>query len=142
VILIDPLKEVYIDGQLETINTTNWFPRVMRKDYIVGLTGGGSGPDPDQNLQLLYGRGGELSYNGYCSAEVDVLIERQSAEADQEKRKRLVSEIEQKLAEDSARPIILYDRRATCWQPRVNGLTLMVNSLFNGWRMEDVWLDK
>jgi hypothetical protein len=23
-----------------------------------------------------------------------------------------------------------------------NGLTLMVNSLFNGWRMEDIWLDK
>ncbi len=24
----------------------------------------------------------------------------------------------------------------------VKGLTLMVNSIFNGWRMEDVWLDK
>ena len=37
----------------KTIDTTNWFPNVMRKDYIVGLTGAGSGPDPDQNLQLL-----------------------------------------------------------------------------------------
>jgi len=26
VLLIDQLKEVYIDGQLETIDTTNWFP--------------------------------------------------------------------------------------------------------------------
>src|SRR6266481_3789028 len=34
VILIDQLKEVYIDGELETIDTTNWFPRVMRKDFI------------------------------------------------------------------------------------------------------------
>ena len=32
--------------------------------------------------------------------------------------------------------------RATCWNPQVKGLTLMVNSLFNGWRMEDVWLDQ
>jgi len=24
----------------------------------------------------------------------------------------------------------------------VKGLTIMVNSMFNGWRMEDVWLDK
>jgi peptide/nickel transport system substrate-binding protein len=47
-----------------------------------------------------------------------------------------------KISEDGARPIIFYDRRATCWQPRVEGLTLMVNSLFNGWRMEDVWLEK
>ena len=142
VILIDQLKQVYIEGQLETIDTTNWFPRVMRKDYIVALTGAGSGPDPDQNLHLLYGCGAELNYNGYCSAEVDQLIERQSTEADQEKRKELVWEIERKLAEDGARPIIFYDRRATCWQPYVKGLALMVNSLFNGWRMEDVWLDK
>ena len=37
VIMIDQMKQVYIDGDLETIDTTNWFPKVMRKDYIVGL---------------------------------------------------------------------------------------------------------
>ncbi len=142
VILIDQLKSVYIDGELETIDTTNWFPKVMRRDYIVGLTGAGSGPDPDQVLNLLYGCGGELNYNGYCSPEVDRLIEQQSLEADPGKRKQLLWAIERKLAEDGARPIIFYDRRATCWNPYVKGLTLLVNSLFNGWRMEDVWLDK
>jgi len=142
VILIDQLKQIYIDGELETTDTTNWFPKIMRRDYIVGLTGAGSGPDPDQILHLLYGCGGELNYNGYCSPEVDKLIDRQSIEADQGKRKQLVWAIERKLAEDGARPIIFYDRRATCWKPHVNGLTLMVNSLFNGWRMEDVWLDQ
>ena len=29
-----------------------------------------------------------------------------------------------------------------CQQPYVKGLTIMVNSIYNGWRMEDVWLDK
>jgi len=29
-----------------------------------------------------------------------------------------------------------------CRQPYVKGWTTMVNSIFNGWRMEDVWLDK
>jgi hypothetical protein len=24
----------------------------------------------------------------------------------------------------------------------VKGLTIMTNSIYNGWRMEDVWLDK
>ena len=83
-----------------------------------------------------------MNYNGYCSAEVDQLIDRQSMEADQEKRKQLVWQIERKLAEDDARPIIFYSREGTCRQPYVKGLTLMVNSIFNGWRMEDVWLDK
>jgi peptide/nickel transport system substrate-binding protein len=44
------------------------------------------------------------------------------------------------LQEDGARPILFHNRFATCWQPRLKGLTIMVNSLFNGWRMEDVWL--
>ena len=70
------------------------------------------------------------------------MLDAHSMEADQEKRKKRVWEIERKLAEDGARPIVFYDRRATCWQPQVKGLTVMVNSSFNGWRMEDVWLDK
>ena len=142
VILLDQLKEVYIDGELETIDTTNWLPKVMRKDFIVGLTGQGSGVDPDLSLFLIYGCGGELNYNGYCNPEVDTLIDRQSIEADTQKRKKLVWEIERKLAEDGARPIIFYDRPASCWQPSVKGLTIVVNSIFNGWRMEDLWLDK
>jgi hypothetical protein len=32
VLLIDQLKEVYIDGDLEPVDTTNYFPRVLRKD--------------------------------------------------------------------------------------------------------------
>jgi len=74
--------------------------------------------------------------------EVDKLVDRQSMEPDVEKRKKLVWEIERKLAEDAARPVIFYPRGATCRQPYVKGLTIMVNSIYNGWRMEDVWLDK
>jgi peptide/nickel transport system substrate-binding protein len=74
--------------------------------------------------------------------ELDQLIDRQSAEADEKKRRALVWEVERKLAEDRVRPIIFYTRLSTCWQPWVKGFTIMVNGLFNGWRMEDVWLDK
>ena len=108
----------------------------MRHDYTVALAPHGSG-DPDQTLYNVYGCGGDLNYNGYCNAEVDKLIDRQSAEADPEKRKTLVWQIEKILAEDGARPIIFFDRRATCWQPQVKGFTIMVNSILTGpaWRM-------
>ena len=33
VILIDQLKEVYVDGELETIDTTVYLPKILRKDY-------------------------------------------------------------------------------------------------------------
>ena len=67
---------------------------------------------------------------------------RASIEADPGRRKQLVWAIERKLAEEGARPIIFYSRGGTCWQPYIKGLTIMVNSIYNGWRMEDVWLDR
>ena len=74
--------------------------------------------------------------------ELQKLIDQQSAETDQSKRQKLVWEIDSKLQEDAARPIIMHNQAATCWQPYVKGVTLMVNSSYNGWRMEDWWLDK
>jgi len=38
--------------------------------------------------------------------------------------------------------ILWHNRTGTCWHPYVKGYTPMVNSVYNGWRMEDVWLDK
>jgi len=143
VILIDQLKDVYIDADLETIDTTQWYPRVMRKDYTVALNLTGSTvDDPDQGLYENYTCGAEGNYNGYCNPEMDKLVDQQSVESDRTKRKELAWEIERKLAADNARPIVYYGRGAVCWQPYVKGLTVMVNSIYNGWRMEDVWLDK
>jgi peptide/nickel transport system substrate-binding protein len=142
VILIDQLKEVFVDGDLEPIETGAWFPKVMRKDYKVGLnlTGGGV-DDPDQQFYENYGCGSPRNYTGYCNPELEKLFDQQSAEPDEGKRRRLVWEIERKLAEDGARPIIFYNRFAYCWRPQVKGWTMMVNSIINNWRMEDVWLD-
>src|SRR5438445_8569619 len=37
VILIDQVKEIYIDAVLEPVETANWFPKVMRKDYTIAI---------------------------------------------------------------------------------------------------------
>jgi peptide/nickel transport system substrate-binding protein len=142
VILIDQLKEVYIDGVLDAIDTAQWYPKITRKEYKVGLNiSENSVDDPDQQFYENYACGSERNYAGYCSSEVDKLIDQQSAESDLEKRKKLVWEIERRLAQDGARPIIFYPRATICWQPSVKGLPIMVNSLFNGSRFEDLWLD-
>jgi peptide/nickel transport system substrate-binding protein len=143
VILIDQLKEIYIDAVLEPVETANWFPKIYRKDYTIAINGTESGvDDPDQQFYENFVCGAVRNYTGYCNPEVDKLIDRQSAEADPAKRKQLVWEIERRLAEEGARPIIFYPRGGACSQPWVKGLTTMVNSIYNGYRMEDVWLDK
>src|SRR6516165_4436341 len=143
VALIDQLKEIYIDGEVEPIDNALWFAKVMRHDYTVaqGATFK-SIDDPDQVFYETYTCGAENNPDGYCNPEIDKLIDRQSSEFDEQKRKQLVWEIEQRLVEDGARPIIYHTRAATCRQPYVKGFTSMVNSVYNGWRFEDLWLDK
>jgi peptide/nickel transport system substrate-binding protein len=143
VILIDQLKKIYIDAELEPLDTTAWYPRVRRKDYTIGanLTGNGI-DDPDQAFYENYACGSESNYDGYCNPEIDKLFDQQSMEADQDKRRKLVWDIERRLAEDVARPVLYHNRSGTCWQPYVKNYVPMINSIYNGLRMEDVWLDK
>jgi peptide/nickel transport system substrate-binding protein len=68
------------------------------------------------------------------------MYEQQSIEPDQAKRKKLVWEIDRRLQEDGARPIIFNYRLGTCHYPRVHAITVMTNSLFNGWRLDNAWL--
>ena len=142
VILIDQLKEIYIDGELETVDTTQWYPKVMRRDFSVGMVVSENGlDDPDQQFYENYVCGADRNYAGYCNPQLDELIDRQSMEPDRDKRRQLVWEIERRLAEDNVRPVIFYARQATCRQPRVKGITQMVNSIYNGSRFEDLWID-
>jgi peptide/nickel transport system substrate-binding protein len=141
-LLIDQLKQIDIDGELEIIDTSLYYPKILRKDFTVGVNGQISGPDPDPTLDVLYGCGSSVNWDGYCNPEVDKMIEQQSMEGDAARRKQLLWTIERKLAEDVARPIIFYDRFATCWQPYVKGPTMTVDSLFDSNRREDWWLDK
>jgi peptide/nickel transport system substrate-binding protein len=144
VMLIDQLKEIYIAGELDVVETANWNPKVTRRDYMVGMenTATAAVDDPDQQLYESYSCDSDRNFTGYCNRALEQRFHQQSAEADQEKRKKLVWDIDAELQEEGARPVIFHTRGATCWHPRLKGLTTMVNSMFNGWRLDDVWLEK
>jgi peptide/nickel transport system substrate-binding protein len=143
VVLIDQLKQIYIDAELNPIDTTQWYPTLTRKDYKIALNITETAvDDPDVAFYENYKCGSQRNYTNYCNAEVDKLIDRQSSETNSDKRKKLVWEIERKLIDDDARPILFYTRVANCRQPYLKGLTTMVNSIYNGWRFDDIWLEQ
>jgi peptide/nickel transport system substrate-binding protein len=143
IILIDQIKNIYIDAELDVVDTAQWFPKVARKDYALGLNlTGNAVDDPDQSFYENYSCGSERNYTNYCNKEIEKLFDEQSKEPDLNKRKKMVWEIDKKLQEDVARPIIFHSRTGTCWQPYVKNMTIMSNSSYNGYRYEDVWLDK
>ncbi len=143
VLLVDHLNRIYFEAELEIVESAVWYGRIARQDYAVGLNLTGSGvDDPDVTLVESYACNSNRNYTKYCNPEVDKLLAEQSAEADIAKRQQIVWRIERILAEDVARPIIFHSYAATCWHPRLNGFVLHENSIYNNWRLENVWLDK
>ena len=103
----------------------------------------GSGvDDPDQHFFENYACGSPRNYSAYCNEEIDERFVQQSNEPTRRSARSWSGKSTSKLQEDGARPIIFHTRNATCLQPYVKGVTLMVNSIYNGWRFEDAWLDK
>jgi peptide/nickel transport system substrate-binding protein len=142
-ILLDQLKEIGIDGELDLTETANWVPRLIRKDFTLGLNVlGNAVDDPDVTFYQNYVSSSKRNYPGYNDPEFDKLVDQQSREVAPEKRKQLAWDADYRLQQGLGRPIIYHLRAATCWQPQLKGVTLMVNSQYNGWRMEDWWLDK
>ena len=64
-------------------------------------------------------------------------LELMADETDPDMRQRCLD-----LLADSARPPLMWNRAATCWQPYVQGFVPQTNSSYNGFRFEDVWIDR
>ena len=143
VILIDHLKQVYIQGELEPLDSSVWYARLARKDYAVGMNVQGAGiDDPDVMYFENYTCGSERNYTAYCNPELEKLFHQQSQMKDFAARKQLVWQIDKILQEDGARPVVYQSQGGTCWWPLVKGLKLAVNSIYNHWRFDDVWLER
>ncbi|HRD76366.1 MAG TPA: ABC transporter substrate-binding protein [Hyphomicrobiaceae bacterium] len=143
VILIDQLKKIYIEGELDVVDTTIWHAKVTRGDYAVGLNLTGIGvDDPDVNFVENYTCKSERNLTKYCNPKADELIFLQSRTVDLAKRRTIIAEIERILVEDGARPIIYHDQGATCMQPHLKGLQMKENGIYSTWRFDTVWLDK
>ncbi|MGE3917698.1 MAG: ABC transporter substrate-binding protein [Hyphomicrobiaceae bacterium] len=143
VILIDHLKQVFIKGELDVIETSLWYTRLAQKNFQVALNVGGSATDdPDITFYEHFACGSERNYTNYCNKAMQARFDQQSIEPDLAKRKALVQGIDLDLQKEGARSTIYQLRTATCWHPYVKGITLQQNSQYNHWRLENAWLDK
>ena len=76
VILIDQLKKIHVEGELDVIDTSVWFAKVARGEYTVGLNlTAAAVDDPDVNFYENYACGSERNYTKYCNPEVEKLID-------------------------------------------------------------------
>jgi peptide/nickel transport system substrate-binding protein len=143
VLLNAQLKEIWIETELEIVDTALWYPKINRKDFTIGAVPIEAGvDDPDMMFYENFYSGALRNYSGLSDPQIDKMIDQQSMETNPEKRKQIVWDIEKKLAGEAVRPVLFFPVGYSCWQPWVKNLNIMANSIYNGWRMEDVWLDR
>ena len=116
-------------------------PKLVRRDYQFALSQVGNGvDDPDQNYPENYACGSR-TYMDYCNKEVDALIASSPSNAIRTSASRSPgrSTASLRLTRCGESSTIC---AGTCWRPAVKNVTVMVNSIYNGWRMEEVWLQQ
>ena len=143
VILIDQLKSIYIEGELEVVDTSIWHAKVTRGEFSVGLNlTGVAADDPDVNLYENYACNSERNLTQYCNKEVDALIDKQSQETELEKRKKLVWDIERSSLRTLLGRSSPTDAPQHAGNPTMKGFVLNHNSIFNNWRFDRYgWTD-
>ena len=145
VILIDQLKKIHIDGELEVIDTCIWHAKVDAQGLL-------RRPQPDRRRRRRSRRQPLRELRLQLGAQPHQVLQQGGRRADRQavgrrptstKRKEIVWEIETR-AGRGPRPAdhLSTTAPATCWQPHVKGFVLHHNSIYNNWRYEDVWLDK
>jgi len=97
--------------------------------------------DPDAVLPAHYACNGPENFPNLCDAEIDRLIEDQSRTLDPEKRKSLVNEIQRRVWDLDAKVWFQWSLRRTPLWENVRGFEPGGPSLYQGRRMDTVWLE-
>ena len=142
VILIDQIKNIYIDAELDVVDTAQWFPKVARKDYALGLNLTGNRRRRSRPVFYEnYSCGSERNYTNYCNKEIEKLFDQQSAETDVASARNWSGRSTRNCRRTwrgRSSSMAAPDPAGSLCQ----GHHLMVNSSYNGYRYEDVWMDK
>ena len=142
-ILLDQLKEIWIDGELEPVETANWVPKLIRKDFTLGLNVLGTAVDePDVYFYQNYVSTSKRNYPAFDDPEFDKTGRSAIAGTRPGEAQEAGTGGRLPAAAGSGPADHLPSARRDLLVAAAQGRDPDVNSQYNGWRMEDRWLDK
>jgi peptide/nickel transport system substrate-binding protein len=140
--VINELRQVGVEATLKQVETAQWHPLATRREYQMGANLTGIGPDdPDANFYENYACGSPRNYTGYCDEQAMKMIDQQSQELDPTRRLEMVWQIQKKLEEEAARPMMGWRLDYVAQWPYVRSF-IPHQSIYNYGRMQEVWLDR
>ncbi|MBI4083002.1 MAG: ABC transporter substrate-binding protein [Candidatus Lambdaproteobacteria bacterium] len=139
---VGELKHVHVAGELDIVETGNYYPRMIRKEFAMAVQATGSPLDePDASLSEGYTCGSPRNYSHYCNPELQKTFDVQSMTIDTAKRLQMVHRIERQLMEEVATISIGFRINYNARRGFVKNF-VGHNTPSNWGRMQDVWIDK
>jgi len=139
---IGELEKVGVKAELVQVEAGTWSATRARKDFLFAMNATAVGiDDPDAVLYENYKCGSQRNYGDYCNPAMEKLYDEQSMETDTEKRRKLVQQIDMRIQKDGVRPMLVY---RIDYYPHYDYVKNYIphQSIYNAFRMEEVWLDK
>ncbi len=93
------LKEIGIDVQFETLEATAYTNKWRTGEWEATVSGWFLSADP--SMTAIYGCGGSNNMTGYCDPKLDEVMQASDKDLDFEKRKPLIDQAQQILADDA-----------------------------------------
>ncbi|MBI4082910.1 MAG: ABC transporter substrate-binding protein [Candidatus Lambdaproteobacteria bacterium] len=140
--VVGVLKDIWIDAELQQVDTAVLYGMFARRDFLVALFSTGAGADdPDVQFYENFGCGSQRNYSDYCNLELQKRYDRQSQTFDEGARVALVHEIDKQLVTDVARVVFGFRILYNAMWPYVKNL-VPHQTHFSYGRMQEVWLER
>lgn len=135
------LAQVGIDAKVVPLESVEYQERITNGDFdMIGHSHSFALDDPDSVLPSHYSCGGAENFPGLCDQAIDDLIEQQSRELDPDRRRELLTQIQRLIWEKDAKIWFQWSaRRMPVWN-NVVGLQPGGPSLYQGRRLDQVFL--
>ena len=135
------LAEVGIDVRVVPLESVDYQDRITSGRFaMIAHSHSFALDDPDSVLPSHYGCGGAENFPGLCDPVLDGLIEEQSRALDPDRRRDLLNKIEEMIWEMDAKVWFQWSSRRTPVWNNVVGLDPGGPSLYQGRRLDEVYL--
>ena len=143
VILIDHLKQVYIEGELDVVETSLWYAQMTRKDFTVAMNVSGIGIDDPDMCSTRTMPAAPSATTPTIAIGTAGEVRRAVGDAGPGRAQEAgVGDRPRAAAGRGPAGHLPHPGRIPAGRPIVKGITLAQNSQYNHWRLEDAWLDK
>ena len=138
-IIQSELKDIGVDMKIELLEFGKLLADLNSHNFV-GLRIGWSGrPDPDGNAHSFLHSQGGLNRVRYSNPKMDELLDAARAEASQDKRKALYTQVTRIAADDAPYIWLHHDAEVKVWSEPVKGFEHISDGMM---RLKGVWLDK